>query len=296
MVAHPVEVLTADVGVEVGAIGEAAGILVGVAPDLARVVLQVELGDAGVGAVLEVADYLGLGDAGHGILLVEARVEQPHAAQKRLCGILRGTAGLVVLAGVTVLRRDEVDGGEEVVGNGLVDLVDGGVGRVLHFELERQREGLVTVGHDPEEEGAHEVGLTQVPVLVVALEEVVVHRLDGLEGVVAAVDTLIIAAPGGVVLVAGDLEQTVGGRSLGGGLGTVSVEVVAGDHVPEQGDAEDTAGVEGEHRIVGRVHELLRILLGLREGGGVRLLVVRRIEQVVDLVAGEDHQTCGQSK
>ena len=51
-------------------------------------------------------------------------------------------------------------------------------------------------GKDPEEEGSHEMGLTQVPILVVPREEVVIHGGDGLQREVAAEKGLVVALPG----------------------------------------------------------------------------------------------------
>ena len=52
------------------------------------------------------------------------------------------------------------------------------------------------LGKDPEEEGSHEMGLTQVPILVVPREEVVIHGGDGLQREVAAEEGLVVALPG----------------------------------------------------------------------------------------------------
>ena len=44
------------------------------------------------------------------------------------------------------------------------------------------------------------------------------------------------------------------------------------------------------HGGVGRIDQLLRVLLGLREGGGIRFLIVLRIQQAVNLVAADNGQ------
>ena len=196
MVSNPVEVLMVHISIEVGAICNTAGILVGVRPDLARVVLQIELGDAGVGAVLKIGNDLGLGDTGHVVLLVESRIEQPHTTQQSLCRILRGTSGQVVVPRVSVFRRDEVDGLGEILGDGCIDLVDRCLGHILHLGGKRQREGFITLCKFPEPEASHEVSLTQIPVLVISREEVVIHGGDGFQGIVATEQSVVVALPG----------------------------------------------------------------------------------------------------
>ena len=243
VVAYPVEVLAIDIGFKVRTIGDTAGILVGVRPDFARVVLQVKLGNARVSAILEPADDLGFGDACHIVLLVETSVEHPHATHEGLGGILRGTAGKIVVPGVTVLRRNEVDGLGEVIGNRRVDLVDGCLGHVLHLRRKRQRESFIPLGKFPQPETSHKVRLTQVPCLIVARKQIVIHRFDGLQREIAAVKSVIITLPGGIVLIHGRCEETVCGGSLLGARGAASVIVIACDHSTEQVDPEDTATV-----------------------------------------------------
>ena len=130
--------------------------------------------------------------------------------------------------------------------------------------------------------------LTQVPGLVVAREEVVVHGSDGLQRKVATMKAVVVALPRGVVLVHGRHEQTVGGRRFLGARGTAAVKVVTGDHTPEQIDSEYTTGVQGVHRRVGRIDQSFRTLLVCGEGLGVLFLIVCRIKQAVDLVAADD--------
>ena len=290
VVAHPVEILLVGIGAEIDAVGKTAGPLVGVHPEFALVLLQVEFGDVRVGAFLEPGDHLGFGDAGHVALLIEARVEEPYAAHEGLGGVLRGAARQVVVLGVTIFGRDHGDGILEVRGDGCINLVNGSLGHVLHLGGKRQREGLPALGHLPKVESTHEVHLTQVPGLVVAREEVVVHLGDGLQGEVATEQTVVEALPDAVVLVAGRGEQTIVGRGLLGALGAGAVDVVAGDHAPEQVDLEDGACVQRMRRRVGRVDQLLCVLLGLGEGGGIRLRVVLRIEQAVKFLATDEGQ------
>ena len=293
VVAHPVQILVAGPGIEVDIILEAAGPFVGVHPDFTLVVLQVEFGDAGVRAVLQPGDHLGLGDTHHVGFLVEARVEQPHTAHQRLGGILGGTAGQVVVPGVAVFGGNHVDGRDEVVADRLVDLVHRSLGHVLHFGRQRQREAFIPLGHFPEPESAHEVRLAQVPVLVVTREKVVVHGGNGLQREVATENTIVVALPRGVVLVHGRGQQAVRRGRFLGARGAAAVQVVTGDHAAEQVDPEDTAAVQGMHRGVGRVDQLLRVLLRLGEGGGIGFLIVLRVQQAVDLVAAGNREDTG---
>ena len=65
------------------------------------------------------------------------------------------------------------------------------------------------VGKCPEVEGPHEVGLAEIPVLVVSREEIVVHRRNRFDGKITAVKTLIVVYPRGVGLFSGNLKQAV---------------------------------------------------------------------------------------